>query len=233
MEIVQMMYPQPMMMMSSSSPDQPFSSDTGSFYHSVASSSSSGSTESSMNGDQVSSNKKRPSHLAAPLPEDFVPAPYTVVCGRGKKCAENVGNRRLQVIAQMYIGRYSLATRKEDKSLIVTEILNVVKDACPDKSVAFVRFAEGRWLTADTLCAREKIGTVLRDSLHSKYKSSTKSKLQRRKKRKETAKKEQMLKNLDKVRNPTIQFRLLPLPSEVSASRSTTSTATTTRPAVP
>jgi hypothetical protein len=127
-------------------------------------------------------------NLRTLLPVDFKPTPYSVVCGRGRKCAESVGNRRLNVTAQMFIPRYSQATRKEEKSLIVTEILELVRDACPNERHAFLRFTNGQWWEAENLSAREKVGTVLRDSLHSKYRSSTKSKLARRKERKEARK---------------------------------------------
>mmetsp|Transcript_3936 Transcript_3936/g.9565 ORF Transcript_3936/g.9565 Transcript_3936/m.9565 type:complete len:299 (-) Transcript_3936:3892-4788(-) len=114
------------------------------------------------------------------LPEDFVPTPYTVVCGRGRKCTTAVGNRRLQVIATMFIPKYSQCRRKEDKTEIVSQILAMVKSACPDEGHAFVKYHEGRWWEVETLIAREKIGAVLRDCLHDKYRSSTKSKLERR-----------------------------------------------------
>lgn len=127
-------------------------------------------------------------NLRTVLPVNFKPTPYSVICGRGRKCAESIGNRRLNVIAQMFIPRYSQATRKEEKSLIVTEILELVRDACPNERHAFLRLINGEWWEAENLSAREKVGTVLRDSLHSKYRSSTKSKLARRKERKEARK---------------------------------------------
>jgi len=114
------------------------------------------------------------------LPEGFEPTPYSVICGRGRKCTAAVGNRRLQVIATMFIGRYAQLNRKEEKSEIVSEILSMVKDACPDERYAFIKYHGGRWWEVETLIAREKIGAVLRDCLHSKYRSSTKSKLERR-----------------------------------------------------
>jgi hypothetical protein len=81
----------------------------------------------------------------------------------------------------MFVGKYSQLSRKEEKTEIVSEILKMVKDACPDERFAFVQYHDGRWWEVETLIAREKIGAVLRDCLHSKYRSSTKSKLERRK----------------------------------------------------
>lgn len=118
------------------------------------------------------------------LPLDFQPTPYSVICGRGRFCTKATGNRRLNVIATMFVGRYSQLTRKDDKSEIVSEILRMVKDACPDERYAFIKYHEGRWWEVETLIAREKIGATLRDALHTKYKSSTKSKLERRRAKK-------------------------------------------------
>jgi hypothetical protein len=115
------------------------------------------------------------------LPGGFEPSPYSVICGRGRKSSEAFGNRRLNVIASLYVKRYSNATKKEEKSGIVTEILDVIRSACPDSRHAFVKQTNGKWWRVQNLHAREKVGTVLRDCLHSKYKSSTKSKLAKRK----------------------------------------------------
>lgn len=131
-----------------------------------------------------SSNKSHQCRDELALPDDFEPSPYSVVCGRGRKASDAVGNRRLGVIASMHVKRYSDAQKKEEKSKIVTEILEIVRSACPSSSHAFVRYSNGQWWRVQNLHAREKIGTVLRDCLHSKYKSSTKSKLAKRKQRK-------------------------------------------------
>jgi hypothetical protein len=60
--------------------------------------------------------------------------------------------------------------------------MDVIRSACLDSRHAFVRETNGQWWRVQNLHAREKVGTVLRDCLHSKYKSSTKSKLAKRKK---------------------------------------------------
>lgn len=132
----------------------------------------------------TASNRDERNRCKTLLPEGFEPTPYSVICGRGRKCTSAVGNRRLRVIAQMFIGKYSELSRKEDKTEIVSEILRMVQDACPDERFAFIKYHDGRWWEVETLIAREKIGAVLRDCLHSKYRSSTKSKLERRRAKK-------------------------------------------------
>jgi hypothetical protein len=115
-----------------------------------------------------------------PLPIDFVPSAYSVICGRGKVCTDSVGNRRLKVIAGMFLERYSSASTKELKSMIVSQIMDILEEACPDQRGQFVRFSEGRWWSIDHMAAREKVGALLRDCLHTKYRSSNKAKLARR-----------------------------------------------------
>jgi hypothetical protein len=132
----------------------------------------------------TASSRDERNRCKALLPEGFEPTPYSVICGRGRKCTSATGNRRLHVIAQMFIGKYSQLSRKEEKTEIVSEILKMVQDACPDERYAFIKYYDGRWWEVETLIAREKIGAVLRDCLHSKYRSSTKSKLERRRAKK-------------------------------------------------
>ncbi|KAL3934697.1 MAG: hypothetical protein SGBAC_009643 [Bacillariaceae sp.] len=115
------------------------------------------------------------------LPPDFEPSAYSVICGRRRKAIESIGNRRLNVIASIFAKRYADAKKKEDKSVIVSEILNTIRSASPDSQHAFVRYENGQWFRVQNLHAREKIGSVLRDTLSSKYRSSTKSKMAKRK----------------------------------------------------
>jgi hypothetical protein len=48
---------------------------------------------------------------------------------------------------------------------------------------SFVKSVDGKWSAADHHAAREKVGVVLRDLLHDKYRSSTKSKVANRRRR--------------------------------------------------
>jgi hypothetical protein len=113
------------------------------------------------------------------LPEDFVPGPHTVVFGRGKAFAALEGNKRLKAIVDSCLKRYSEARSKLDKSNIVSMIVSMVKEST---SVgAFIKLEEdGRYWELEDGTAREKIGCMLRDCLHSQYSSSTKAKIERR-----------------------------------------------------
>ena len=132
---------------------------------------------------------------AQPLPLDFEPSAYSVICGRGKVCTHAVGNRRLKIIASLFLQKYSNANTKEEKSSIVSEIMDMLEDACPDSRGAFVRFSNGRWWTVDMMSAREKVGALLRDCLHTKYSSSNKAKLAKRRNQRQQMKLHKKQKN--------------------------------------
>eukprot|EP00980_Cylindrotheca_fusiformis_P014055 scaffold3670_cov124-Cylindrotheca_fusiformis.AAC.31 len=118
-----------------------------------------------------------------PLPADFVPQPYSVRIGRGKVCSDATGNRRLQVLASSYLEDYNNASTKMEKSVIVSKIVDAIKEACPVG--AFIRREDGKWWEVDDVSAREKVGTIIRDLLADKYRSSSKAKISRRQKHKQ------------------------------------------------
>lgn len=125
-------------------------------------------------------NKARKGPICKPLPEDFVPSGYSVICGRGRACTESVGNRRLRVIAEIFLAKYSKASSKEEKSAIVTEIMDILEEGCPiGAQGTFVRFSEGRWWMVGDAAAREKVGSLMRECLG--YKSSNRVKLAKKK----------------------------------------------------
>jgi hypothetical protein len=114
-----------------------------------------------------------------PLPLNFTPSPYTVVIGRGKLSKDAPGNNGLKVLASAFIHPYSRATSKVVKTMIISRIVEIVQETCPVGE--FVKFSKGRWLEVCDSVAREKVGYVMRDLLHEKYASSSKSKAVRRK----------------------------------------------------
>lgn len=66
-----------------------------------------------------------------PLPLDFLPGSFDVLCGRGKKNYNSLGNQRLRRIVDSYVEQYSAATSRQDKSDILSAIVNEVRQASP------------------------------------------------------------------------------------------------------
>jgi hypothetical protein len=108
----------------------------------------------------------------------FQPCDYSVVCGRGKDSYNHVGNRRFRILANLFIETYSEADSKAAKSAIVSKILEVIRQA----GGFFCKYESGTWFDVGDHCAREKVSALLRDLLHTKYRSSAKSKLDRQQK---------------------------------------------------
>jgi hypothetical protein len=111
------------------------------------------------------------------LPANFIPTESTVICGRGKACTTSIGNRRLKSIINSFLKPYSKAKNKLDKSIIVSSIVGAIKL----RGGNFVKNEDGIWWEVDDAFAREKIGCMLRDYLHTQYRSSAKAKLARKK----------------------------------------------------
>jgi hypothetical protein len=112
------------------------------------------------------------------LPIDFEPSNYSIICGNKRKFFKSVGNQRLRLLVQSFIPEYSKAEGKLDKSLIVSKVMKIVREACPVGS--FVAFEKGRWWQVSERTSREKVGSYFRDFLAGKYRSSSQNKIARR-----------------------------------------------------
>ena len=114
------------------------------------------------------------------LAKDFVPSPRDVVCARGKSYWDHEGNKMYRSLIAGATEKYASTTNKLEKTLIVSEIVNAVHK----QNGMFVKKERkgGPWVEVDEVFAREKIGQSLRDGLHDKYRSATKTKKQRKEK---------------------------------------------------
>jgi hypothetical protein len=112
------------------------------------------------------------------LRAEFQPCDYSVVCGRGKDSFNHVGNRRFRILATMFVEEYSEANSKAAKSAIVSKILEVIRQA----GGLFCKCESSAWFEVGEHCAREKVSALLRDLLHTQYRSSAKAKVGRRQK---------------------------------------------------
>jgi hypothetical protein len=105
----------------------------------------------------------------------FQPSDYSVVCGRSKDY--HVGNRHFRCLTRTFIDRYSRAEgNKTAKSAIVSEIITMIRQM----DGKFCKYKSGAWFEVGERDAREKVTSLLRDLLHTQYRSSNKAKSARR-----------------------------------------------------
>ena len=134
--------------------------------------------------DGSSSNSTSPYDNATKsflLPMDFVPHKFTIICGRGKVCTTSVGNKRLNKIIDNYRDLYAKATNKNEKTEVVSHIMQDVKEGVPSLYGLFCKIENGRYYQVKECIVREKVGGILRDRLHMQYRSSSKAKVAKRK----------------------------------------------------
>ncbi|KAG7351689.1 hypothetical protein IV203_007737 [Nitzschia inconspicua] len=112
------------------------------------------------------------------LGTNYMPGHNAVICGRGKACTASPGNKKLRAYIDAFAKSYESATNKEQKSMIVSTIISLIEEP---EGGAFVKFEESTWWKVDEAYAREKIGNLFRDVLHTKYRSSSKAKQARKK----------------------------------------------------
>jgi hypothetical protein len=89
------------------------------------------------------------------------------------------GNRCLRILASVFVGRYSRADSKTSKSAIVFNIVTRIRRMGGN----FCKYEKGAWLEVGDRCARGKVSSLLRDMLHTQYRSSAKAKIVRRRAR--------------------------------------------------
>ena len=116
------------------------------------------------------------------LPPDFTPSNYDVIClGRGKSAASHPGNRRFQITIQLYNDRYASCKSKFEKSVIVSEIVDSVRENSPMGGFVKRDAKTGAWFEVGDSVAREKVGQALRESLRSQSSRAIKAKANRTK----------------------------------------------------
>lgn len=92
-----------------------------------------------------------------PLATGFAgPGPFDVICARGKKALNHSGNRRFRAMIKANLQKYSMATSKLEKSLIVSGIVDSVREASPGGG--FIKQENGKWYEVGDHIAREKCG---------------------------------------------------------------------------
>lgn len=114
------------------------------------------------------------------LSSDFKPGKRDVICQRGKSAF--LHNQFFRDMLEGYLSRYSNATSRLEKSLVVSDVVDAVRKGSPDGG--FVRCVKDVYYEVGDGIAREKCGGTFREMLHTKYRSSAKAKRRMREQQK-------------------------------------------------
>jgi hypothetical protein len=126
-----------------------------------------------------------------PLPKDFAPGPYDVLCGRGRVCKDAPGNRAYRDAIMNHLQVYVAADTKLAKGNIISGIMETIRQNCyqyhGDTFGGFIKCVNGQWYDVGDFLAREKTSQCFRDALAAHYSSSAQSKYLRRRARDDRA----------------------------------------------
>jgi len=99
----------------------------------------------------------------------FTPGPFDVICARGKQAYNHDGNKHFRGIVSDAIEKYSKEENRLQRSMIVTDIVNAIRE----RGNGFVRMdgSTGEWIACSDVVCREKVGQYFRSALGCRYKS--------------------------------------------------------------
>ncbi|CAJ1943637.1 unnamed protein product [Cylindrotheca closterium] len=130
------------------------------------------------NDDQKLASSSTSNEGSTILPSHFSPGEYDIICARGSHVKKHPGNKFYQSIIEEAAPRYGASQGKLAKSIIVSAIIDTIRGLTPQGG--FVKPAGRQWIEIGNKNAREKVSQALRDQLHSQYRSSAKSKREKK-----------------------------------------------------
>jgi hypothetical protein len=92
-----------------------------------------------------------------------VPSKFDILCGQSRICASHTGNRRFQVVLDIYAPKYDGATSKQEKMMITKEIVSCIHQA----GGRFLKYTDGQWEEISNVTARDKVSHALRTKVAS------------------------------------------------------------------
>lgn len=115
-----------------------------------------------------------------PLAENYAIGEHDVICGRGRRCYDHIGNQRFRKMVAHCLDEYSAAATKLEKTFIICEIVVRVRQNSPNGGFVKSDPMTGRFCEVGDFLAREKTSQAFRDALQDQYKSSNTAKKKRR-----------------------------------------------------
>jgi len=92
-----------------------------------------------------------------------LPSKFDVLCGQSRICANHTGNRRFQVVLDIYAPKYEQAKSKQEKMMLTKEIVGCIGAA----SGRFLKYKDGMWIEISNVTARDKVSHALRTKVQS------------------------------------------------------------------
>lgn len=118
-------------------------------------------------------------HIQTMLPADYVLGDDDVICGRGSRCFNHVGNQRFRDTVDQFLSKYTGTQCKHEKTSIICEVVKLIRQRSPNGGfVKFDKTANVYYEVGDFL-AREKVSQAFRDASEA-YKSSNSTKKKNR-----------------------------------------------------
>lgn len=71
-------------------------------------------------------------HMTKALPVDFVLGENDVICGRGSRCFNHIGNQRFRAIVDERLEEYMKTTCKHEKTTIIIDIVKIIRKNSPN-----------------------------------------------------------------------------------------------------
>lgn len=92
-----------------------------------------------------------------------VPNKFDVLCGQSRICANHTGNRRFQVVLDIYASRYDAVKSKQEKMMLTKEIVGCIASS----GGRFLKYKDGMWIEISRVTARDKVSHALRTKVQS------------------------------------------------------------------
>lgn len=92
-----------------------------------------------------------------------IPSKFDILCGQSRICANHTGNRRFQVVLDIYSPKYDAAKSKNEKMTLTKEIVGCIASA----GGRFLKYTDGLWVEISTVTARDKVSHALRTKVAS------------------------------------------------------------------
>jgi hypothetical protein len=124
------------------------------------------------------------------LPQNYRLSPSTVVLGKGKGPKEASGNLRLKELVSEYLDEYATSGR-QGKMAVISRVVGQIQNENANHNQsgpAFVRYEDGHWWEVTEKECRVKVTATFRDFLSDNYRSSSKSKVEYRRRQREERK---------------------------------------------